>query len=114
MQVSIILLTFIILYSAFLLDPPTEPKMKKVRVNIAPAVGIQDREIHVDIRFDVEQDIKSGKTVDECIQNNCQAAHEILRSQGIRGTWRANISILDRVVDYYTKAEADSNNRETK
>lgn len=88
--------------------------MKKVRVNIAPAIGIQDREIHVDIRFDVDQDIKVGKTVDECIQHNCRAAHEILKSHGVRGTWRANISILDRVVDYYTKADADSDNDETK
>lgn len=103
MRVNIILLSIFILYSAFLLSTPTDPKMKKIRVNIAPAVGVQDREIHVDIRFDAHRDNIVGKTVDECIEHNCHAAQEVLKTQGVRGRWRANMAILDRVVDYYTK-----------
>ncbi len=108
MEIRAIIITLLILYSAVLIAPATGPKMKKIRVNIAPTVGIPAGEVYVDIRFDADRTMNVGKSVDECIQQNCQSVQDTLKGHGIRGTWRANIAVLDRVMDYYTKMELEA------
>ncbi len=78
------------------------PKMKKVRIDIAPKMGIQDREVHVDIRFDADNRLQiNDDSLLECVNYNCAKAQEELKEQGLTGVWRANIAILDRVVEFY-------------
>jgi hypothetical protein len=87
------------------------PKMKKVRINIAPKVGIQDREVLVDIRFDADNRIRNDVSNDsllECVNYNCAKAQETLKDQGFKGTWRANIAILDRVMDFYKNKKQEA------
>jgi len=75
--------------------------MKKVRVNIAPKLGIKDRDLYVDIRFDVDNKISINEALSECIQRNCQAIQEALKEQEVNGRWRANISVMERILDHY-------------
>jgi hypothetical protein len=107
MEIRVVILTLLILYSAIAIAPLTESKMKKVRVNIAPSIGVHDRELYVDIRLDADRTAYVGKSLDECIQHNCQSVQEALRGQGVRGSWRANVAVLDRVMDFYTKTETE-------
>jgi hypothetical protein len=93
------ILALLILYSAVLLAPP---KMKKVRVNIAPKLGIKDRDVYVDVRFDADNKISINDALSECIQRNCQAVQEVLgKEEGLTGRWRANISVMDRILEHY-------------
>jgi hypothetical protein len=94
-----ILLCFILV--AALAPPPT---MKKVRIDIAPNLGVKDREVHVDIRFDADNQIRAEVSEDslvECVNYNCVQAKERLKEEGFTSAWRANKVILDRITDYY-------------
>lgn len=113
------ILTLFILYSAITLALLPESKMKKVRVNIAPKLGIKDRDVYIDVRFDADNKIgitqslsqhslTSGKgfqieseAISECIERNCHSVQEALGKEGITGRWRANISIMDRIIEHY-------------
>lgn len=75
--------------------------MKKVRVNIAPKLGIKDRDVYVDVRFDADNKISITEALSECIQRNCQAVQEALKDQEVNGRWRANVSVMDRILDHY-------------
>ena len=94
-----ILLCFILVAA---ITPP--PKMKKVRIDIAPKLGIKDREVHVDIRFDADNQIRADMYEDslvECVNYNCVQATERLYEEGFVTAWLANRVILDRITDYY-------------
>ncbi len=93
--------------------------MKKIRVDIAPRFGIKDRELYVEVRFDADNKLSimealgqhsltSGKGLQiqsealaECIQRNCQAVQDALKHEGVTGRWRANVSIMDRILEHY-------------
>lgn len=75
--------------------------MKKVRLNIAPKLGIKDRDVYVDVRFDADNKISVTEALSECIQRNCQAVQETLKEQEVSGRWRANVSVMDRILDHY-------------
>ena len=92
------ILALLILYCAVLFAPV---KMKKVRVNIAPKLGIKDRDVYVDVRFDADNKISITEALSECIQRNCQAVQEALKDQEVNGRWRANVSVMDRILDHY-------------
>ena len=80
------------------------PKMKKVRIDIAPKFGVQDREVHVDIRFDADNRLRNDvndESLLDCVNYNCAMAQAALKDQGLKGVWRANVAILDRVVEFY-------------
>lgn len=85
------------------------PKMKKVRIDIAPKMGIQDREVHVDIRFDADNRLQvNDDSLLECVNYNCAKAQKELKDQGLTGVWRANVAILDRVIDFYKNKKQET------
>ena len=76
--------------------------MKKVRVNIAPKLGIKDRDVYIDVRFDADNKISVNDALSECIQRNCKNVQETLsKEEGVNGRWRANISVMDRILEHY-------------
>lgn len=73
-------------------------KMKKMRINIAPTIGIKE-EFYVDVRFDKNDSID----IMECIENNCVNIQKRIQEDapGVSGRWRVNTRVIDLVYDHY-------------
>ena len=88
-----------LLLALYIIIEYSDLEMKKVKVNIAPSLGIKE-EFYVDIRFDRDE----FDTLLDCIQANCQNIHNKIMStypDGISGSWRINSRILNMVYDHY-------------